>query len=182
MSFVRFLARPMLASSFVLAGMDKLKNADDTATQLSPLLRRAAESLPFQTNEKVLARVIGGTQIGAGVLLALGKSARLAATVLAVISALNSYVEWRSADASTKDARDTRRKQLLKNVSLTGGVLLAAVDTNGRPGLAWRAEHLAADVKKNASHLTADVKKTTGKQLKKADKALRKAVDHTVGA
>ena len=36
MSFVRFLARPMLASSFVLAGMDKLKNADDTAAQLSP--------------------------------------------------------------------------------------------------------------------------------------------------
>ena len=67
MSFVRFLARPMLASSFVLAGMDKLKNADDTAAQLSPLLRRAADALPFQTNEKVLARVIGGTQVGAGV-------------------------------------------------------------------------------------------------------------------
>lgn len=182
MSFVRFLARPMLASSFVLAGMDKLKNADDTATQLSPLLRRAAESLPFQTNEKVLARVIGGTQVGAGVLLALGKSARLAATVLAVISALNGYVEWRSADITSKEGRGARRKQLLKNVSLTGGVLLASVDTNGRPSLAWRAEHLAADAKKNAGHLAADVRKTTGKQLKKADKAVRKAVDHTHGA
>ncbi|HEX9088270.1 MAG TPA: DoxX family protein [Arthrobacter sp.] len=182
MSFVRFLARPMLASSFVLAGMDKLKNADDTATQLSPLLRRAAESLPFQTNEKVLARVIGGTQVGAGVCLALGKASRLAATVLAVISALNGYVEWRSADITSKAGRDARRKQLLKNISLTGGVLLASVDTNGRPSLAWRAEHLAADAKKNAGHLAADVRKTTGKQLKKADKAVRKAVDHTVGA
>ena len=182
MSFVRFLARPMLASSFVLAGMDKLKNADDTATQLSPLLRRAAESLPFQTNEKVLARVIGGTQVGAGVCLALGKASRLAATVLAVISALNGYVEWRSADITSKAGRDARRKQLLKNISLTGGVLLASVDTNGRPSLAWRAEHLAADAKKNASHLAADVRKTTGKQWKKADKAVRKAVDHTVGA
>src|SRR5512141_135786 len=182
MSFVRFLARPMLASSFVLAGMDKLKNADDTATQLSPLLRRAAESLPFQTNEKVLARVIGGTQVGAGVCLALGKASRLAATVLAVISALNGYVEWRSADITSKAGRDARRKQLLKNISLTGGVLLASVDTNGRPSLAWRAEHLAADAKKNAGHLAADVRKTTGKQLKKADKAVRKAVDHTAGA
>src|SRR6476620_2269389 len=141
MSFVRFLARPMLASSFVLAGMDKLRNADDTATQLSPLLRRAAESLPFQTNEKVLARVIGGTQVGAGVLFALGKSARLSATVLAVISALNGYVEWRSADISSKEGRDARRKQLLMNVTLTGGVLLASVDTEGKPSLAWRAEH-----------------------------------------
>ncbi|MET1065007.1 MAG: DoxX family protein [Arthrobacter sp.] len=182
MSVVRFLARPMLASSFVLAGMDKLRNADDTATQLSPLLRRAAESLPFQTDEKVLARVIGGTQVGAGVCLALGKASRLAATVLAVISALNTYVEWRSAVTTSKEGRDARRKQLLKNVSLTGGVLLAAVDTNGRPGLAWRAEHLAADAKKNASHLAADVRKTTSKQLKKADKVARKAVDRTGGA
>ena len=144
MSFVRTLARPMLASSFVLAGLDKLKNADDTAPQLSPLLRRAAASLPFQTDEKVLARVIGGTQVGAGVLSA-RQVRRLSATVLAVISALNGFVEWRSADISTKEGRDARRKQLLKNVSLTGGVLLAAVDTTGRPGLAWRAEHLAAD-------------------------------------
>jgi uncharacterized membrane protein YphA (DoxX/SURF4 family) len=182
MSFVRFLARPMLASSFVLAGMDKLKNADDTATQLSPLLRRAAASLPFQADEKVLARVLGGTQVGAGILLALGKASRLAATALAVISALNSYVEWRSADTSTKEGRDARRKQLLKNITLSGGVLLAAVDTNGKPGLAWRAEHLAADARKSAGHLASDVKKTTGKQLKMADKAVRKAVEHTAGA
>jgi uncharacterized membrane protein YphA (DoxX/SURF4 family) len=182
MSFVRFLARPMLASSFVLAGVNKLKNVDDTAAQLSPLLRRAADALPFQTNEKVLARVIGGTQVGAGVFFALSKSARLAATVLAVISALNGYVEWRSADISSKEARDARRKQLLKNVSLTGGVLLAAVDTAGKPSLAWRAGHLAADARKNASHFAADARKTTNKQLKKADKVVRKAVDHAAGA
>ena len=182
MSFVRFLARPMLASSFVLAGMDKLKNADDTAAQLSPLLRRTADALPFQPNEKVVARVIGGTQIGAGVCFALGKSARLAATLLAVISVLNGYVEWRSADTSSKEARDARRKQLLKNVTLTGGVLLAAVDTAGKPSLAWRAGHLAADAKKSAGHLAADARKTTNKQLKKADKVVRKAVDHSAGA
>jgi len=182
MTVVRFLARPMLASSFVLAGMDKLRNADDTATQLSPLLRRAAESLPFQTNEKVLARVIGGTQVGAGVCFALGKSARLAATILAVISALNGYVEWRSADISSKEGRDARRKQLLKNVSLAGGALLASVDTAGKPSLAWRAEHLAADARKTSAHLASGARKTTGKKLKKADKAVRRAIDQATGA
>jgi uncharacterized membrane protein YphA (DoxX/SURF4 family) len=182
MSFVRFLARPMLASSFVIAGMDKLKNADDTAEQLSPLLRRASDSLPFQADEKLLARVIGGTQVGAGVLFALGKSARLAATVLVAISVLNAFVEWRSADISSREGRQARRNQLLKNMTLTGGVLLASVDTAGKPSLAWRAEHLAADARKSAGHLAADAKKTTGKQLKRADKAVRKAVDHTVGA
>lgn len=182
MSFVRFLARPMLASSFVLAGVDKLKNADDTAAQLSPLLRRASESLPFPADERLLARLIGGTQVGAGLCFALGKSARMAAAVLAVISALNAFVEWRSADISSKEGRQSRRNQLLKNMTLTGGVLLASVDTAGKPSLAWRAEHLAADARKSAGHLAADAKKTTGKQLKRADKAVRNAVDHAVGA
>ena len=182
MSLVRFLARPMLASSFVLAGVDKLRNADDTVEQLSPLLRRAADALPFQTDEKVLARIIGGTQVGAGVLFATGKAARLSAGLLAVISALNAFVEWRSADISSKEGRDARRTQLLKNVTLTGGVLLASVDTAGKPSLAWRAEHLAADARKTASHLASDARKTTGKKLHKADKAVRKAVDHAVGA
>lgn len=115
-------------------------------------------------------------------LFALGKSARLAASVLAVISALNAFVEWRSADITTKEGRDARRTQLLKNVTLTGGVLLASVDTAGKPSLAWRAEHLAADARKGASHLAADARKTTTKKLKKADKAVRKAVDHAVKA
>lgn len=86
-------------------------------------------------------------------------------------SALNSYVEWRSADISTKEGRSARKAQLLKNISLTGGVLLASVDTAGQPSIAWRAEHLAADAKK-----------VTGKQIKRADKAVRKAVDNAVGA
>lgn len=171
MSLIRFLARPMLASSFVIAGLDKLKNADDTAAQLSPILRRASESLPFPADEKMLARMIGGAQLGAGALLGLGKFARFSAAVLTLTSALNTFVEWRSADISTKEGRQARRAQLLKNISLTGGVLLAAADTAGRPSLAWRAEHLAIDAKK-----------ATGKQLKRADKAVRKAVDNAVGA
>ena len=61
-------------------------------------------------------------------------------------------------------------------------MLLASVDTAGRPSLAWRAEHFAADAKKSAGHLAADAKKTTAKRLNKADKAVRKAVDHATGA
>ena len=182
MSFVRTLARPMLASSFVLAGVDKLKNTDDTARQLSPLLRKAAASLPFQADEKMLARVIGGTQVGAGVLFGLGRFSRLSASLLTVISLLNAFVEWRSADISSKEARETRRNQLLKNLSLSGGALLAAVDTAGKPGLAWRAEHLAADARRSASHIAADARKTTNKKLAKADKAVRRAVEHATGA
>jgi hypothetical protein len=34
-----------------------------------------------------------------------------------------------------------------------GGLLLAAVDTEGRPGVAWRARHAAHDVRREAQHL-----------------------------
>ncbi|MBW4094737.1 MAG: DoxX family protein [Acidobacteria bacterium] len=171
MSVVRSLARPLLGSSFVVAGLDRLRHADETAQQLSPLLGKAAQALPFQADEKLLARVVGGAQLGAGVLLTLGKLSRLSALVLTMTSTLSAVVEYRSADASTTEGRSHRRSQLLKNISLTGGVLLAAVDTNGRPGVAWRAEHLASAGKK-----------VSQRQLKQADKAVRRAAHNVTGS
>ncbi|MDJ0358110.1 DoxX family protein [Paenarthrobacter sp. PH39-S1] len=171
MSIVRVLARPMLASSFILAGLDRLRHADQTATQLSPVLRQVVQALPVQTDEKTLARVISGTQLGAGVMLAAGKFPRLCALLLTLTSTLNAVVEYRTADSSTSEARSRRRNQLLKNVSLSGGVLLATVDTAGKPGLAWRAGHLAEAGKKS-----------TRKQLKHADKAVRRIANDVTGA
>ena len=40
--------------------------------------------------------------------------------------------------------RERQKVQFLKNLGLLGGLLLAAVDTEGKPGLAYRA-HLASD-------------------------------------
>lgn len=183
MSAVRFLARPLLGSSFIVAGAGKLKNADDTAEQLSPALRRAADALPIQVDEKVLARAVGATQLGAGVLFALGKAPRLSASILAVTSALNAFVEWRSADISTPAGREARRGGLLKNLSLLGGVLLASVDTNGRPSLAWRTQHLAADTAKASRRSLAAAEKRTRKSLhtagRRAEHTARRA-QHTV--
>ena len=103
--------------------------------------------------------------------------------MLAVISALNGFVEWRSADISSKEGRDARRNQLLKNISLTGGVLLASVDTAGKPSLAWRAEHLAADARKTPTTLPRmHARPPARSSCKKADKAVRRAVDHAAGA
>ena len=38
----------------------------------------------------------------------------------------------------------------LKNLGLLGGLLLAAVDTEGKPGLAWRAQRAAKDARRAA--------------------------------
>lgn len=166
MSFVRTFARPLFASSFIAAGVERIRQADDTAQQLGGVLRPVANAVP-QLNDKLLARTLGGVQLGAGALLALGKMPRLAGFLLAITSTLNSAAEFSAANTTTPEGRQWQRTQLLKNISLTGGVLLASVDTAGKPSLAWRAEHLA---------------ETGREQVKHASKAVRKNARKTAGA
>ncbi|MDQ0277032.1 putative membrane protein YphA (DoxX/SURF4 family) [Arthrobacter silviterrae] len=170
MSVIRALARPMLASSFVLSGIDRLRRADETAQQLSPVLGRFSAALPVNASEKTLARVLAGAQVGAGVLLAAGKCSRAAAAVLSLTAGLTTYVEYRSAATDTKEARSHRRSQLAKNIGLLGGALLASVDTAGRPGLAWQAGQLIESGRKG-----------TSKQLKKADAGVRSLAHDVTG-
>ncbi|MHA7274955.1 DoxX family protein [Arthrobacter sp. HLT1-21] len=192
MTLVRVLARPMLASSFVVAGIDRLRNAEAAGTQLRPTLDRINRAVPsaasVTANEKVVAQALGAAQVGAAALLGIGRFSRLAALVLVGTAGLNTLVDFKSADSSTAEARKSRRNQLLKNVSLIGAVLLASVDTNGRPGLAWRAEHFASDAKRNAKAFSHDTRKSTKtiardteKQLKKANKSVRKTASDLVG-
>ena len=47
---------------------------------------------------------------------------------------------WKEEDPAKRKAQ---RIQFLKNMAMMGGVLLAAVDTAGKPGLTWRAQNLA---------------------------------------
>jgi uncharacterized membrane protein YphA (DoxX/SURF4 family) len=181
MSLVRLVARPLLATSFVASGIQRLRHADTTAAQLRPTLQRVGTMVPsagpVTGNEKLVARVMGATQLGAGLLLACGKFSRLAAFLLVGTSALNALIEYQEADTATPEGRNHRRSRLLKNLSLIGGVLLAVVDTEGRPGLAWRAEQLAASTRKNAKSLSKDARK----QLQKADQAVRSAASDVTG-
>jgi hypothetical protein len=36
---------------------------------------------------------------------------------------------------------------------MLGGLMIASVDTEGRPGVAWRARRAAKDVRREARHL-----------------------------
>ncbi|MCQ9162900.1 MULTISPECIES: DoxX family protein [unclassified Arthrobacter] len=168
MTIVRALARPMLASSFILSGLDSLRNVDRTTRQLDPVLDRVSAALPFDASEKTLARAIAGAQVGAGVLLATGKFARPAALLLTATAAVTTFVEYRSSATDTKEAKAHRRSQLARNIGLLGGALLASVDTAGRPGLAWRAGKLIESGRKG-----------TNRRIKAADRNAR-ALAHDV--
>jgi len=148
MTLVRRVARPMLAAVFVVQGLENLRHPSALRDRVAPLARRLAP-LGLPDDPELLVRANSAAMVGGGVLLAAGRVPRLASLVLAGSMAPTTYVGhpfWAVSDPAT---RRTQRIQFLKNVGLIGGLLLAAVDTEGRPGLAYRAG-LAGDSARRA--------------------------------
>jgi uncharacterized membrane protein YphA (DoxX/SURF4 family) len=166
MTVTRLLARPMLASMFVMGGINALKNADALAARAKPVadkvvprVQQLVPQVPIPTDTTTLVRLNAGAQILAGAALATGRAPRLASTLLAatlVPSTLAGHRFWEETDPAVKG---NQKIHFFKNVSLFGGLLLAGVDTEGKPGVAWRARRAATDVKREARHLAKDARR-----------------------
>ena len=140
MTLTRRLARPLLASVFVSGGIDTLRNPGPRAKLAEPMASKAADVLPLPDDTELLVKINAGVQIGAGLLLATGRFPRLAALTLAgsiIPTTAAGHRFWEEED-------DMKKKQqqihFFKNVSILGGLILAAVDTGGAPSLTWRAK------------------------------------------
>lgn len=162
MTVSRLIARPMLASIFVVGAATALKStggpaakADPVTSRLVPLARKAGVPLP--EDPETLVRMNAGVQIGAALALATGRVPRLSAAVLAaslVPTTAAGHRFWEEDDAA---ARTQQRLHFFKNVSLVGGLIIAAGDTEGRPGVVWRTRHAAKDARREAKLLKAKV-------------------------
>jgi uncharacterized membrane protein YphA (DoxX/SURF4 family) len=160
MTLIRLVARPMLASMFVVGGIDallhasgKVPTAEKVTEQVPTIADKIAPGLPVPTDPATLVRINGGAQVLAGLTLATGRMPRLSALVLAASLAPTTYAGhpfWEEQDAG---ARAAQRVQFFKNISMMGGLLLAGVDTAGKPGVAWRARRAARDVRRETRHL-----------------------------
>lgn len=139
MSVVRRLARPMLAAFFIAGGIEALRRPGKRAERAQPLVDKAAEPLGIPNDPELVVRANGAIMVGAGALLATGRLPRVAATVLAGTLVPATVVEYPFWQAEDKQERTRLAVHALKNVGLLGGLLLAAVDTEGQPGLAYRA-------------------------------------------
>lgn len=159
MQLLRRIARPMMASMHVVGGINALRNAEQAAKVAEPVVNRIADVLPERAPRDVLTlvRIDGVIKIGAGLMLAFGKAPRVAASLLAVSLVPTTFAGhpyWQEPDPV---ARANQQTHFIKNLSMLGGLLIAASDTAGRPSLGWRARH-AADL---ASHRVQDVAATT---------------------
>jgi len=157
MSISRTVARPLLASIFLVGPISTLRNPSGAAKKAEPvtgpLVRLGQRAgLPISHDPEMLVRINAGVQIAAGLCLATGRWPRLAASVLAtslVPTTLAGHAFWNESDP---DVRRQQQIQLAKNLSLLGGLLIAAGDTDGKPGVAWLAKHTAADVRRDLDH------------------------------
>lgn len=163
MTLTRLIARPLLASIFVAGGINALRKTDahavkakPVADRLVPLAEKAVPGLPIPSDATTLVRINAGAQILAAGALATGRLPRLSASVLAaslVPTTLAGHPFWTETDPDTKAQQ---RLQFIKNTSIFGGLLLAGVDTEGQPGLAWRARRAAKDVRRETKRLAKD--------------------------
>ncbi|GAA5069614.1 DoxX family membrane protein [Nocardia callitridis] len=146
---LRRLARPLLASVFVVQGIDTLRHPESRTKTANALVQEGQGRLPDQYAEKLPAdpatvvRANAVAQVAGGTLLAFGKLPRVSAAVLAVTVVPATVTEqdfWNEQDPATKAAK---RAAFLKDVGLLGGLLIAAADTEGKPSVGWRGRRAA---------------------------------------
>ncbi|WP_319452156.1 MULTISPECIES: DoxX family protein [unclassified Mycobacterium] len=153
---IRRIARPMLAATFISRGVEALRSPKPAADAARPTLERLSK-LPdpvganVPTNAETVARVTAGVQIGAGLLLAAGRLPRLSSAALAlsvVPGSLGSHAFWNESEPGRKT---TERRALLTDVGLIGGLIIASVDTEGKPSLGWRGRRAARKLSDSVS-------------------------------
>jgi uncharacterized membrane protein YphA (DoxX/SURF4 family) len=135
------VARPLLAGMFIYGGIDALRNPEQKSAAASAVIDPLREATGLEG--PALVKVNAGVQVVAGTCLALGILPRPAAAVLAaslVPTTLGAHRPW---EQDEPQARSMQTIQVLKNVAMLGGLLLAATSTGGRPSLPWRAKRAA---------------------------------------
>lgn len=143
MNPIRAVARPMLASMFVMGGIDSLRNPTDKAPVAGEVSDQLGEAVPAlrDADDADIVRATGAAQVVGGTLLAIGKMPRLASTVLAATLVPTTAVAHRFWEEDDPSQKANQQIHFFKNVSMLGGLMIAAMDTEGRPGIAWRAGH-----------------------------------------
>jgi putative oxidoreductase len=178
---VRRIARPLLASSFLYGGIDTLRNPQSRVPGATPVVDQIAatadQQLPVQVPRDVeqWVKVNAGAQVAAGSLLALGRLPRLSALVLSASIVPTTLAGHRFWEHEDPQERFGQTAHFLKNLGLLGGLLITAVDTEGRPSVGYRARRAATRAADSGEKSLAKAQKRAAKAQKQAEKKYRKA-------
>ncbi|CAM2779001.1 DoxX family protein [Saccharomonospora xinjiangensis] len=182
---LRRVARPLLASIFIMGGVNALRQKEGHAEVAKPFLDKAAdktirrkagespESLPG--DPVTMVQVDAAVKIAGGTLLALGVLPRVASAML-----LSSLVPTTFAVHAFWEEKDPEQRQqqlieFMKNAGLAGGLLLGVADTGGKPSLGWRARHAAEEAGHHVQGAAGVVQRKAGVAATKSSMAAEKA-------
>lgn len=159
MSPIRRVARPLLACTFVVAGIDALRHPGPRVE----MVRAAGLQSP-----ETLVRANAASDLVAGLALATNRAPRLSALLLAGSLVPTTYVGhpfWAEKD---KAVRKQQQTHFFKNLGMLGGLLLAVADTGGRESVPHAAVRVSRQAKKDASKATRTASKATRKAAARA--------------
>jgi uncharacterized membrane protein YphA (DoxX/SURF4 family) len=154
----------MLASMFLLGGIDTLRNPQQKI--------QAAEGLGLQENTEQVVKGNAAAQIVAGLAFATNRLPRLSALVLAGSLVPTTAAGHRFWEYSDPAQRADQTQHFMKNVSMLGGLLLASVDTEGRESVARRTKRVSRSAARKAAKRSA---KATAAQRQHVER-LREAI------
>jgi putative oxidoreductase len=142
MSVLRALGRPAIASIFIIQGLETMRRPERVAKRAEPVVQSLAEVADFLPRDAEQAvRINGAIQFAAGTLLAIGWAPRLAALAIAGTLVPTTAAGHRYWEEDEPQERTQQRIHFMKNLSMLGGLLIAAADNGGRPSLAWQGRY-----------------------------------------
>jgi len=178
---VRRIARPLLASSFIVGGISTLRNPQDRVPGARPVVEQIADvadkQLPVQVPRDVeqWVRIDAAVKVAAGSLFALGRLPRLSAVAMSASIVPTTLAGHRFWEHDDPQERFGQLSNFLKNAGLLGGLLIAAVDTEGRPSVGWRAKRAATRTAEAPEKNLAKAQKAAAKAQKKAKQQAKDA-------
>ncbi|MBT0768073.1 DoxX family membrane protein [Kineosporia sp. J2-2] len=181
MTIVRRVARPLLAAPLIQSGVDVARHPGPHAEAAKPVLNQVSGPLRLPNDPVMVVRSAGAVTAVAGSLLALGRLPRLSALAIVATAPVVQPVEpfWKEKDP---ELRRQKQATFVKTLGLIGGALLATVDTEGKPSVAYRgrkarkAATLALhEAREDAAESVTAVKVSGRKAAKQARRSAKQA-------
>lgn len=156
---IRTIARTLLAGIFIFGGWGALQKPKEMKGAAEEAGTPIAEKTGLPTDPVELVKINGAVQLGGGILLMTGLFPRLAALALAgtlVPTTMGAHRFWDIEDPAERQAQMIHA---LKNGSILGGLILAALDHGGRPSVFWTAGKAA---ERTSEAVSGAVERVTG--------------------
>lgn len=172
MALVRRIARPLLAAPFVLEGVRTAMNPERQIAvlpQAFAAVDSAVEksSAPNFLDARTLLRATGVVAAGAGLAYATNRAPRAAAFTMLATTTIG-WANRKKIWELQGEERMQEIRSLLGDAGLLGGLLLAAVDHDGRPSFGYRVNAFVERSQKNAAKRQRQLEKKADKLGKNA--------------